>query len=82
MLLFTEIFIEPEQQRIEMLKQKEKEFSNLVLNVVNDQYDKILGVENPNKELQRKKALTVTELGGSRIRPLSSISKTTFAINE
>jgi len=49
MMLFTEIFIEPERERIRELKEKEKEFTNLVHNVVNDQYDKILEIEFKKK---------------------------------
>lgn len=44
MMMFKKIFIDPEVQRIEGLKVKEAEFSNLVQNVVNDQYDKLLEV--------------------------------------
>ena len=41
MLLFKEIFIIPEEERIHELKEKEKEFTDLVLNKVNEQYDKL-----------------------------------------
>lgn len=56
MMLFTEIFIEPERERIRKLKEKEKEFSDLVHNVVNDQYDKILDYEFKKKDLKKKRA--------------------------
>lgn len=45
MMMFKEIFIEPELKRIDNLKEKEKEFTNLVHNVINQQYDKLLEVQ-------------------------------------
>lgn len=45
MMMFKEIFIEPEIKRIESLKVKEAEFTNLVHNVINQQYDKLLEVQ-------------------------------------
>jgi hypothetical protein len=56
MMLFTEIFIEPERERIKNLKEKEKEFTDLVHNVVNQQYDKILEYEFKKKDLDKKRA--------------------------
>ena len=91
MMLFTEIFIEPERQRIRRLKEKEKEFTDLVYNVVNDQYDKILDYEFKNK---KRKVQSANNLGGKssgksygngrsrRKRPMSSISKTTMALTK
>ena len=80
MQLFTEIFIEPERQRIDQLKKKEKQFSNLVLNVVNDQYDEILGIRT-NKTVAANEKKSEFMPVKARQRPLSSISKTTSAVN-
>lgn len=78
-MLFTEIFIEPERKRIEKLKEKEKDFTNLVRNVVNDQYDKILNHKFKKKKTDNSKARKEI---GRRKRPMSSVSRTTAAINK
>ena len=52
-LLFREIFIIPEEKRILQQKEKEKEFTDLMLNKVHEQYDKLLGIEPKDKSNNR-----------------------------
>jgi hypothetical protein len=83
MMMFKKIFIDPELQRIEGLKSKEQEFTNLVHNVINDQYDKLLEVQfkkiHPNAKAERPKT-AVSNLTQSK-RPMSTFSKN-FSANE
>ena len=82
MMMFKKIFIDPEVQRIEGLKVKEAEFSNLVQNVVNDQYDKLLQVTFKKLAAGRKDpaaAAGEASVGGTtHKRPYSSLSRQTL----
>lgn len=78
MKMFKTIFIEPEIQRIEGLKSKEKEFTNLVHNVINNQYDKLLEVNF--KKIKGKDSSSIPQTAGVTNftiaqRPASSVSK-------
>lgn len=82
MMMFKKIFIDPEVQRIDGLKVKEAEFSNLVQNVVNDQYDKLLQVTFKKLAATRRDATTAggdaSVRGGTQQRPHSSLSRQTL----
>ena len=85
MMMFREIFIEPEIKRINMLNEKEKDFADLVNNVVEEQYDKMLGVEfkETRKKYQDKnKSNKDPQKNNHKKRPFSSYSKTTHALFE
>lgn len=71
MMMFKEIFIQPEIQRIEGLKSKEKEFTHLVHNVINDQYDKLLEVQF--KKIQNQQGRAQTN------RPLTAMANVSYA---
>ena len=80
MMMFKEIFIEPEVKRIESLKVKEKDFTHLVHNVINEQYDKLLEVQFKKIHPQNQKIMrpATAGVGGTEFstRPISSVSKT------
>lgn len=79
MMMFKKIFIEPEVRRIEGLKDKGKEFSNLVHNVINDQYDKLLEVQFKklgNKKDRRPNTAAPGIAISNAQRPMSSMSRT------
>lgn len=80
MMMFKEIFIEPELKRIESLKEKEKEFTNLVHNVINQQYDKLLEVQfkkiHPEAAKGTRPATAVPTNSEFSVRPISSVTKT------
>lgn len=78
MMMFKEIFIEPELKRIENLKEKEKEFTNLVHNVINQQYDKLLEVQfkkiHPEASKAARPATAAPLSSEISIRPTTAIS--------
>lgn len=85
MMMFKEIFIEPEIRRIESLKVKEKEFTNLVHNVINDQYDKLLEVQfktiHPEHNKTKRPLTSAPSLGEFSKRPMSTATRK-FTHNE
>jgi DNA replication initiation complex subunit (GINS family) len=87
MQMFKDIFIQPEIERINLLKEQEKEFTNLVHNVLNDQYDKLLEVEFKKLNTQKKKEAPRPETAQlANItyakRPFSAVSKNSYTYNE